>query len=701
MVQQDAQQQLAELLENQLRGGSDGGGVGKYLLHRAKPHIPPWLGMGGIGLAGVIGHLKWADSVPAATGLTLTSVAITGGAYLIGKTTSKQRRLHSAITTAFGSAWLTAACLAGPTAGPMDDLYLMGGPAVALSWNVRQLMRHNPDSSGGSGGDAGLLEKIGLARAQIGTAKVEPNRVTAPLELSGGEQTNDDVAKALKLLASAADLPSRAVRYVPDPDSERRGELVIVPEDMLAETVAWVGPSNLGGSIAEPLVIGRYDDGAPLMLWLPGDPDAGRNSTHVLVAGQSGSGKGDAALNLLTEILSRRDVIVWMSDPKMFQDFGTLRPALDWAVEGGTGTEIMVKAVETAIPARTKWLGQHGYRQWSQAAAGVQNDPEHTCRNDGRACGCEGLPFLVAWMEEAANTLRALGDDAFTGIAQEARSAGIALVVSLQRPSYDQMSTSTRASLPSVVALGCDPRDEGFSLPDTVIDQGAHPGAWANRKPGYCSVVSPGIDEARYPSPGRTQQFTHRATPAMEQLAAWAQAHGAEAGPVTAGAATAVAGTHYTGRPDADEDTAASGRGRHAAATAQQPDRWDTEEDDMNGSGYEPLVDLEDEDIDPERELPPAEDGDDTPLFGMGSGHRPDPEEARRLFADALAEFEQQGQMIVGPKDFMDWCDRNNLSRPWVSARLKEAAIEGRLEATNTTGRWRIVPHPEPTLTAA
>lgn len=367
MVERDAQQQLAELLEARLQGGSDTGGVGKYLLHRAKPHLPPWLGMGGIGLAGLLGHLKWADSVPAATGLTLTSVAITGGAYVIGKTTSKQRRIHSAITTALGAGWLTAACLAGPGAGPLDDLYLMGGPAVAVSWNVRQFMRHNPDNNG-EGSDAGLLEKIGLARAKIGAAKVEANRVSAPLALSPGEQTNEDVTKALGRLASALDLPTSATRYVPSPDSARRGELVIVPEDMLAETVQWVGPSSLGGSIADPLVIGRYDDGAPLVVWLPGDPEAGRNSTHVLVAGQSGSGKGDAALNLLTEIVSRRDVIVWMSDPKMFQDFGALRPALDWSVEGGTGTEIMVKAVETAIPMRTKWLGQHGYRQWSQAA---------------------------------------------------------------------------------------------------------------------------------------------------------------------------------------------------------------------------------------------------------------------------------------------------------------------------------------------
>ncbi|WP_449477302.1 plasmid transfer protein TraB [Streptomyces abikoensis] len=669
--------------EEQLRGASDASGLGKYLVHRAKPHLPPWLGVGGVGLAGALGSLKWADSAAAGVGLTLASVALTGATWWAGRATSQQRRLHSAITVATGSAWLTAACLAGPTAGPLPDLYLMGGPVVALSWNVRMIMRRNPDATGeGAGSDKGLLEKVGLARAQIGATAVEPNRVTAKVALAAGEQTSDDVSKSLPHIASALDLPRTAVRFLPDPDSERRGELIIVPEDMLAEMAEWEGPSNLGGSIAEPLIIGRYDDGAPLVIWLPGDPAAKRNSTHVLIAGGTGSGKGDTALNLLSEILSRRDVIVWFSDPKMFQDFAPLRPGLDWGAEGGTDTEVMVEAVKAVIPARTRWLGAHGYRQWVPEAAEQQNDLGHTCRQDGRACGCEGMPFLVSWFEEAANTLRNLGDDAFTGIAQEARSAGVALVVSLQRPSYDQMSTSTRASLPSVIALGCDPRDEGFSLPDAVIDAGAHPGAWGNRRPGYCYVVSPGIPEDRYPSPGRTLAFTVRAVSTLEILAAWAQRNGARADPITVGAASGVAGRAYTGRP--------------APGTTEQPaeSRVAGEEADINGGL---LVDPEEAGIDPEEELPELEEGDDAPIFGQETGHKPSPEEARRLFADALAEFEAAGQMIVGPRDFTDWCDRHNLSRSWVSLRLKEAAQEGRLDATSSAGRWRIVP----ALTAA
>ncbi|MCX5391541.1 plasmid transfer protein TraB [Streptomyces sp. NBC_00094] len=668
-----------EVLDDDLRG-SDGGSVGRYLLHRAKPHLPPWLGVAGTGLAGALGHLRWADSSAAGVGLTVASVALTGATWWIGKNTSQQRRLHSAITVAAGSAWLTGACLAGPAAGPLDDLFLMGGPVIALTWNVRMVMRRTDGAA--PSGDKGLLEKVGLARAAIGAAKIEPNRVTASLALEPGEQTNDDVTKILPRLASALDLPTTALRYMPDAGSARRGELVIVPEDMLAEVVEYDGPSQLGGSIADPLVIGRYDDGSPLMLWLPGDPEVGRNATHVLIAGGTGSGKGDGALNVLTEIVSRTDVNVWLSDPKSFQDFRPLLPAFDWAEEGGAGTEAMVAALQAAIPARTRWLGAHRYRQWLPETAQQQTDPAHSCRSDGTACGCPGMPYLVGWFEEAANTLRNLGDDAFTGIAQEARAAGVSLIVSLQRPSYDQMSTSTRASLPSVIAFGCDARDEGFALPETVIDSGAHPGAWGNRRPGYCYVVSPGVPEDRYPAPGRTRRFTSASMDVMELLADWAAEHGPAMDAVTIRAAEGTVGNAYTKRRRHTPDNPAAQTGPTGPAVVE-------EDEDMTKG---PFTDPEDIDIDPEADLPDDEAGDDEPLFGTDTGRKPTPDEARLLLAQALEDFEDEGRMIVGPRDFTDWCDTHGYSRPWVSARLKDAALDGRLAPTEQTGRWRIVP---------
>lgn len=649
-------------------GSGTSGTVRAYLLDRVKPHLPPWLAVGGLGLAGGGANLLWSGSAAASVGLTLSSVALTGVTWWAGRSTSAQRRLHSAVTVAAGSSWFTAAALAGPLTGPIPHLFLMGGVTGALSWNVRMLLRTtNPE---GQGNDKGLLEKIGLARAQIGAAKVEPNRVTASVALVPGEQTNDDVAKALPHIASALDVPRTAVRYQPDPDSERRGQLVIVPEDMLRYVVEWEGPSNPDGSIADPLVIGRYDDGSPLYLWLPGDPETKRNGTHVLIAGGTGSGKGDTALNLLTEILSRRDVIVWFSDPKSFQDFAPLRPGMDWAVEGGAHTEVMVEAIKAVIPARTRWLGAHGYRQWVPEAAGKQTDPKHSCRK-GEACGCPGMPFLVMWMEEAANTLRYMGDDAFTGIAQEARSAGASLVVSLQRPSYDQMSVSTRNSLPSVIALGCAPDDEGFCLSDEVLNQGAHPGAWRNRRPGYCYVVSPGIPEDRYASPGRTLHFPERVVPMLEVLADWAVRNGARPDLVTYRAAETVAGNAFTTRRD---------------------DVQPLDEED-EGMEHGPRVDPEDANIDEEADLPEPQAGDDAPIFGHDTGRKPDNRaEALRLFAEAIAEFEANGQMVIGPKDFHDWCERNDYSRAWVVAELKAAWQAGRLKETGKTGRWQIVP---------
>ena len=151
------------------------------------------------------------------------------------------------------------------------------------------------------------------------------------------------------------------------------------------------------------------------LLRVAGQPQGERGAVVVHAQDQRvGDGAaGDGALNVQTEILTRTDVIMWLSDPKGFQDFRALLAAYDWAVEGGADTEIMVEAVKAVIPARTGWLGQHRYRQWEAAAAKKQTDPKHSCHQDGTACGCPGLPFHVVWFEEAGVSLGLLGDDAF------------------------------------------------------------------------------------------------------------------------------------------------------------------------------------------------------------------------------------------------------------------------------------------------
>ncbi|MET8539202.1 plasmid transfer protein TraB [Kitasatospora sp. NPDC004799] len=669
-----------------LEGASTGKGVAAWLAHRAKPYTPPWILAGATGVAGTMAWMPAHDSTGYAVGLTLGSVGLTAATAWAGKTTSPQRRLHSAVTVAAASGWFTTTALGGWNGFTFGTFWL-GGSILALSWNVRQILRRNPDAvqAATDNADASLLEKVKLAGAKIRKSEVEPNRVTSELVLPAGEMTNDDVTRALPNIASALDVAPTAVRYLPDPDSARRGELVVVPRDMLAEVVEWEMPTNIGGSIAEPLVIGRYDDGSPLLLWLPGDPETGRNGTHLLICGMTGSGKGDGALNVLTEIMGRRDVIVWLSDPKSFQDFGPLRPGLDWAVEGGAETETMVSAFQAVIPARTRWLGAHGYRQWVPAAAEQQTDPGHSCQK-GRACNCPGMPFLVGWFEEAAATIRFMGDEGFTEIAQLARAAGAALVISLQRPSHDQISTSTRASLPSALVFGLDARDEGMALPVPVLDAGAHPGAWANRRPGYCYLVTPGVNEQRYSSPGRTFRFTGQAARVMEQLAAWAVRNGAKVDPVTAKAAAGVAGKAYTDR-------------HHQDATDQDGDSVYAD-GNGNGSGdedggVERRLDPEDEGLDPQAELPPVPDALAGLTFGAESNVPTFTAEEARAAMDAIvADFEQNGTMVIGPKDVMEHAEKFGRTRQWVSGEFRRLIEDGRLVPTAKGGRYRIVPTP-------
>ncbi|MCC3775341.1 sporulation protein SsgA, partial [Streptomyces sp. UNOB3_S3] len=520
--------------DEHLRIDTGSGSVREYLLHRLQPHLPPWLVGAGTGLASLPAHHFWSGSAAATAGLTLASVALTGVTWWAGKSTTAQRRLHSAITVAAGTSWLTAASIAGPDAGPLGGLYFIGAPALAMSWNIRQVLRRTPDATG-TNGDGGLLEKVGLAKTQITRSQIAPNKATFDLQLPRGELTTDDVSKAAPLLASALDVPKNAIRVTPDPDSASRAQLTVVPHDLLKNTVPYPGPSHPGGSIADPVHVGIYEDGTPAVLYFPGDPEAGRNAMHLLIMGMTGSGKSEGGLTALAEILSRRDVEVWASDPvKGEQTLGPLLPAIGWAVLDMKSTEAMIAAIKAAIPARTAWLAKYGYKQWVPECAETQAD------------GTPGMPYLIGWFEEAAKPIREIDEDVFTGIAQEARSAGISLVISMQRASGNQVSTDTRASLGSSWCYGVrNERDAGFALDAEVLDAGAAPHLWKDKKPGYSYLVANGIPETFWPTPARSF-LTPREY--LEWIViTFAPIRGA-LDSVTAEAARRAAGRHFTQR---------------------------------------------------------------------------------------------------------------------------------------------------------
>lgn len=671
----------------------EGGGIGEYLLHRAKPHLPPWLAGTGTGLASLPAHYFWSGEPGVTAGLTLASVALTGLTWWAGKSTTQQRRLHSAVTVAAASTWFTAAAIAGPGAGPLGELYFIGAPALALSWNIRQILRKNVEGAGQSA-DGGFLEKVGLAKTQVLRTEVGPNKASFDLQLPRGELTPDDVSKNLTRIAGALDVSKTAIRIQENPDSASRVMLTVVPLDLLKNTVPCPGPSHPGGSIADPVHVGIYEDGTPAVIYFPGDPEAARNAAHFLVMGMPGSGKSEGGLTALAEVLTRHDVTVWASDPaKAEQTLGPLLPAIDWAALDMPSTKAMIKALTAVIPARTAWLAKYGYKQWVPACAETQSD------------GSPGMPYLVAWFEEAAKTIRETDDDVFTGLAQEARSAGISLVISMQRASGNQVSTDTRAAFGSSWVHGV--RSEGdarFALDDEVLDAGAAPHVWKDKKPGYSYLVANGVPDDRWATPLRdylsSVDYLHWVVVTFHDARSAID-------PVTAGAAARSA------------DRAFTGRARHPLPGTDQPettmpnDHGHGPDEDDDENGYYPgeedydrrpsrVADEEDdyvegEFIDAEHELPEVEQV--VQFAARPPADEPRPKistaEARAAMEEILDDFEDEGRDVVGPADFMEYCDRYGRGRSWVSGQVAQFVLAGRLAETSEVGRYRIVPYQE------
>ncbi|MFI8258903.1 sporulation protein SsgA [Streptomyces filamentosus] len=655
--------------ETRLAGESSAAGLKGWLWHRVKPYTPPWLVAGGVGVAGAAAYLPWGGSAFAGVGLTLTSVGLSATTWYAAKGMGKARRLHSTITVAAASGWLTCAALAGPVSGPLPHLYGMGAPALAMSWNIRGVVRRAGGAEGESD-QSGLLESIGLAKLKIGKGTVtETGQARFAFMLEKGS-TTQELTKALPNLESAVDMRPGGFRIEPDPTSHRKGVLVGVPLDPLSGTTWYPGPSSPGGSITEPLVIGRYDDTTPLEVKL-------LKGIHYLIAGVTGSGKTEAAMDVLAEILSRRDVIVWLADPvKQGLDLGEIFPACDWVALSPDAVESMAEAIVASVPIRAAWLRAHNYRKWESASAEVQTDPQHSCSGRG-ACGCPGLPYLVGWFEEAAATFSRVDEETFTEACQQIRATGASLFFSLQRPSHDQMPTTVRASLPSALVFGMDERDETMALPTDVLDAGAHPGQWGPGHPGYCYLAEAGLPIDRQVSPART----YASDPSvLGWVASALEAYRMQAGPVMQSLAASIAGSAY-GSATSPALTTHEAEEAPAMTFLSLPDEDD--EDDF-------LLDL-----DPSEELPEDEHGDDVPLVPVDTRPELTTEEAREVLEQLLDEMHASGARKVTPAQLVAHSDQIGRKASWIKAAVRSLRAEGRLVDDlkgEPTGTYRIVP---------
>jgi len=467
------------------------------------PYIVPWAAIPLALLVPSVAHNGLpspGDRVLAAVCITLVGCGLLVMTWALVRHRPMVIRVLAPLTVVILIGWLAAVVVAGPVPGLMRILFLLA-PTLAIAWNIRVATRQLEDESGSE-----LLERVGLHRSKVMAVKDEGPWTEMHLQHAAGESTPEDVQQRRDHMAGLLRVPLADVRVRPDPDRHDRTIVSRRNYDPLAQGIPWPGLSSPGGSIAEPLVLGGYEEGPPLRLWLPGDPEISRSVVHLLVMGMNGSGKSHGAQIAIAEIASRRDCDLIVADPsKGEQTLGKLLPFISWPALTLERAMAVVDALPRMITARANQLGKWGYNQWV---------PEVYERY--------GMKFLAVWFEEATRVVRS--SKTFIDIGQEARSAGISLGLSMQRPSWRNVTTDLRQQMGGSWCFGVkETNDAAFVMSDELLDAGADPGAWGNRYPGYSYLDAPGISPSLLSTPARTFSGS------VDQLAAALLEHGIHA----------------------------------------------------------------------------------------------------------------------------------------------------------------------------
>ena len=679
-------------------GRQDRPSIGELLLR----HALLWLSLPVLLLAGFLAHQFWADS-PALPLITAAIAVCAGGmaatTWIVSSRYATPGRLHVTGTVALAGLWLLAATVSSPLDSPVAEMLWLPGCAVVGSWNVRlalgqaatlnkQGKNTNTEQKTPSQHGKQLLDSLGVKGAGFTPTEVEPSRVAGELEMDGSS-TAEDVQKRGHHLAAALGVPKTGVRITPDESNAGKAELSVALHDVLGSSTPWPGPAHPGGTPFDPIPVGMYETGKIASKVVADEAGA----KHEIQQGITGSGKSEGTGVELGELMARRETAIIVIDTvKGIQSFGEAADGLHGLITDVQLGHQIIKRLKHVIKARTDYLGARGYKAW--------------------APGC-GLSFLVLQIEEASIFLEDLDPDEIKAVAKAARSAGLALKLSLQRPSHDELDTTARSQFGGVACYGMASDDPVCLLPDAVEDAGADPRQWGDRQPGCLYLSGAGISTAQAATPLRT--YVRQGT-VMAQAAA---RYGSQMDPIDAITRKAF-GQLWDRIPNprahvdaiasdalGDEDTTPTSEGT-APVIEQRDTPADTPADtpdDQQEDDERIQLDAEDMNLqtpDPDPDVPGSIDDEITPLgdvtiqFGQPETTEASPDEARRAVADRIAELEADGSYIISAPDFKDLVTSGMRSRSWFRKELLRLVDVGRL-TDEGQGKFGIVPDAEDT----
>jgi S-DNA-T family DNA segregation ATPase FtsK/SpoIIIE len=173
---------------------------------------------------------------------------------------------------------------------------------------------------------------------------------------------------------------------------------------------------------------------------------------HLLIAGQTGSGKSVCVNSLIACLLLHNtpdELRLIMVDPKR----------VELTNYNGIPHLLAPVVVETEkVVGVLQWvLREMDMRYHKLAQAGTRNISEYNARIESQADGKEKkLPKLVVFIDELADLMMLAPEEtqgAITRLAQLSRATGIHLVIATQRPSVEVVTGVIKANFPARIAF--------------------------------------------------------------------------------------------------------------------------------------------------------------------------------------------------------------------------------------------------------
>lgn len=529
----------------------------------------------------------------------------------------------------------------------------------ALNWHLPKLVTHSDRSP--------VADKPPEPPTEPPTGKVRKSTQGSSrkmrIKLVAGE-TFDNFQKKIPALESVAGVPPGTFTATQDMDNARYVDMVISDPRSIKGSLPYPGPSYIGGSIADSMSVGLYQDGSEVEFDILG--------LQMQIMGMVGSGKSlGACWSCLAEVITRHDAIVWAIDiTKGEQTLGPLRPALHRVATTPEDAMQLLEDANALIKPRTDYLAKKGMGKWQK--------------------GC-GLKYLVVWMEEIPDIIDALsvhergelsGVDIWIKSVKAARSAGISFVWSLQRADAEQVPIITRSQAAKWCFGVSSSLDASFGLSRQQDDAGAEPEKWANRHPGKFFFDAPSIDEEKLAMAARAWYWGTD----DKAIAAHAKQYPSADRPEDEVMAKVLAKRPAAViAPENDEEDMPMAEVPDEYGTTTIPDnKYDEPENEGD------MSDVTDEDLDAE---PEVFEGTDFPLT-RPEGHQMTPEAARTVIRSWLVK--RAGNEVTNA-DLIEVRQSTGMGRSWGYKVLNEFETFGLVKRIDSEYgvSWRVTDNEE------